>query len=291
MIVVNLIGGLGNQMFQYAAGLSAAQENGVELRMYLGDFACYGKHNGYELGRVFNITDGVMGSVELKKLLGWRSGRVVRRILYTRWLKPLRGGLYYTDDCIDSSCFSGKPNLFMYGYWQSEDYFVRHKRWVREKFQFRGKITDLDSQCIESMRGGVSVSIHIRRGDYLSEKKNKKVYARLGLDYYAAATKYFVDRYENVRFYVFSDDICWAKENLQLKGGVSVYMDGNGGGDSYKDMMLMSHCTHNIIANSSFSWWGAWLNDNENKQIVAPARWFNSPSSHFTPVPDRWISI
>ena len=119
-----------------------------------------------------------------------------------------------------------------------------------------------------------SVSIHVRRGDYLSET-NQKIYGRIcTLDYYKKAIRYFEEKYEDVTFFVFSNDLEWAKENLEMKK--SCFVDCNTEETAIYDMYLMSECRDNIIANSSFSWWGAWMNSHEEKEVIAPSKWLNT---------------
>lgn len=117
------------------------------------------------------------------------------------------------------------------------------------------------------------MSLHVRRGDYVSDARTHATLGVCSLDYYRAAVRYIADHVEAPEFFVFSDDIAWAQANLEL-GHPCHYVDHNRGAESYNDMRLMSLCRHHIIANSSFSWWGAWLNPRADKVVVAPARWF-----------------
>jgi len=136
-----------------------------------------------------------------------------------------------------------------------------------------------------------SVSLHIRRGDYLS--KSVEVFEPLNLDYYYSGIEYFNNTIKEPHYFVFSDDIEWAKSNFVQSSSYTV-VDYNGADKGYEDMRLMSLCKHNIIANSSFSWWGAWLNRNPDKNVLAPKKWFSSKTSNLNSndlLPSSWIKI
>jgi hypothetical protein len=135
-----------------------------------------------------------------------------------------------------------------------------------------------------------AVSLHVRRGDYVHNSKAAATYALCSLDYYNKSIKYVAERVHNAHFFVFSDDIPWVKSNLEIDFPVK-YIDNNFGVDSYNDMRLMSLCKHNIIANSSFSWWGAWLNLNSEKIVVSPMRWFFNETGIQDLIPKSWVRL
>jgi hypothetical protein len=144
----------------------------------------------------------------------------------------------------------------------------------------------------EIASSSVSVSVHIRRGDYLSDKAAYNTHGVCSLDYYFAAIKFFEERYAEVDFYIFSDDIQWVKENLRVK--CAQYVSSEEKRFAGEDIYLMSQCDHNIVANSSFSWWGAWLNDKEHKVIMAPEQWYVDPAMQLlskTLIPESWIRL
>lgn len=148
---------------------------------------------------------------------------------------------------------------------------------------------------MESIRGGCSVSLHVRRGDSVSNPKYNKISGNVCTEeYYRKAVAYLIEREADLSFYIFSDDIAWVKEQFDFLQGVNtVFVDHNHGKNSYIDMWLMSECSHNIVANSTFSWWGAWLNKSPNKLVLAPNRWFKNNArledNHI--VPDSWVKI
>lgn len=140
----------------------------------------------------------------------------------------------------------------------------------------------------DEIRKTNSVSLHIRRGDYITSKITNKFHGTCCLGYYKKAMKLINKKVKNPKYFVFSDDIYWVKKNLEIKN--AFYVDDNVGDKSYIDMQLMSMCKHNIIANSSFSWWAAWLNNNPNKIVIAPKKWFNDPGMDTTDlISEEWI--
>jgi hypothetical protein len=132
-----------------------------------------------------------------------------------------------------------------------------------------------NQNTLRQIIGTNSVSLHIRRGDYVSSAINQRIYGTCDLDYYERAIKIISTKVSDPIFYIFSDDIDWAKKHLQSEGQY-IFVDWNNAETNYEDLRLMYHCKHNIIANSSFSWWGAWLNQNPHKLVIAPAKRFNN---------------
>jgi hypothetical protein len=155
------------------------------------------------------------------------------------------------------------------GYFQTEKYFEHCKDKVRENFTFKPEIQQKADNWIEPYKQYNLVSLHVRRTDYINQPN---YHTLCTLDYYKSAISLFT----NAKFMVFSDDIEWCKENLQLENSTFVSTDSD-----YVDLCLMSMCNHHIIANSSFSWWGAWLNKNKDKKVVAPNQWFGSAYEHY----------
>ena len=178
----------------------------------------------------------------------------------------------------------------MLGYWQSEKYFVERSETIRSDFTFRIPLDVCNRELVATLDRANTVSLHIRRGDYANNSKTKATHGLCSLDYYQAAVNYVAERVESPRFFVFSDDIAWAKENLKIKFPCQ-YIGHNQGTNSYIDMQLMSLCKHHIIANSSFSWWGAWLNPNVSKIVIAPSRWFAKPTNVHDLFPPGWVML
>ena len=177
--------------------------------------------------------------------------------------------------------------MYLAGYWQSEKYFSFIEEKIKAEFTFKIEIDDINKKYLEEMNKVESISLHVRRGDYLSSPSLNVCTEK----YYENAITYFRERIENPIFFVFSNDIEWCRQNINGKD--IKYINVNKGERSYNDMRLMSACKHNIIANSSFSWWGAWLNSNAQKIIVAPNKWINNSKnvSESDIIPEKWKKI
>lgn len=266
--------GLGNQMFQYAL-LLAMRAKGRNPAINTGIISRNIVHNGFELFDDFEIDRKDLNIID-----GGRLGGGVT-IFFTRKMKCFcfkeKTGYY------NPSVFNTKKNIVA-GYWQDIRYFENIAEDVKQSFRFRN-IDDVNKSIAEELRGCESVSIHIRRGDYLSFPDLMICTS----NYYDQAIKIFKEKFLNPVFYVFSDDIKWSDSFMRERGINYKLIDVNRGNDSYKDMFLMTQCRHNVIANSSFSWWGAWLGTYKNKKVVCPKIWRKGSALH--PQIDEWIKI
>lgn len=286
---VLLQGGLGNQMFQYAFYLAIKRINpNIECDCSIVKY--YNDHNGFELENIFNI------KVQQSKLTFCIS-KILNR--YT-FLQKKRIESYTGFKLIKDSI----PSIYMpkllkeqkhfrtyyLGYWQTESYFNHIAYDIRKKFKFdESKLSDESRLVAKEIQTNTSVSIHIRRGDYLLDK-NINLYGSIcTIEYYNKAISLIQNKHPECHFYIFSDDYEWVKKNLQINRNVT-YINFNKGKDSWQDMYLMSLCKHNIIANSSFSWWGAWLNSNPNKIVICPSKFINSNSKSDI-IPENWLTI
>lgn len=287
MKLVTLSGGLGNQMFQYVFYLSLkAYDNNTFL--YKNKIFKYADHNGYELERLFGV-EKRCDNLWMTNLLAIKYlGVILKHILFP--IKIRERAVY---DFSKYSCWLNRSPLYgvhLVGYWQSESYFKQIEKLVRDTFVFdQRQLNECTRTCLKRSTIENAVSIHVRRGDYLLACNIQTFGNICDLVYYRNAVDLIYQNVNNPVFYVFSDDIEWAVENLLLPPN-TVFVDWNNGRDSWQDMFLMSVCKHNIVANSSFSWWGAWLNNNHNKIVVAPARWVQSGTT-FDVVPESWIKI
>lgn len=287
MAIVRIIGGLGNQMFQYAF-YESMKERDKFCSIDISGFDDYKLHNGFEIERIFNVNPLYADEKKAKELMDC-SNNIVSKI--RRKLFGVKRTYYkekYFD--YDSKLFNiEEKNIYFDGYWQTEKYFKNVSNIIRENFKFKKELTDKNLDILSKILGSQSVSIHIRRGDYYSNPTAYKIYGNIcEKEYYSKAINLIKSKVENPQFYIFSDDIEWAKNNLDLDN--SNYIDWNKADNSYIDMQLMSNCKHNIIANSTFSWWGAWLNNNENKIVIAPNKWFNGKVTQDI-IPENWMKI
>jgi hypothetical protein len=290
MIISKVIGGLGNQMFQYAAGRSISLDLNHDLMLDIDAYRSYGLHNGYELDRVFNISPKIASNLQVATLLGIYKNRYLAYTLK----RAVQFGLPSPKNIIQEKSFGYdrrvkkiKSDTYLDGYWQSEKYFIENASQIRSDFVFRLNLSYPEMAVRQSLLETNSISLHIRRGDYVSNHAVAKRHGLCSLDYYYSAIELIGSKVPNPFLFVFSDDLDWARENLKTSLPIR-FMGSNIRSDSYKDMYFMSQCKHNIIANSSFSWWGAWLNANPNKLVICPKRWFLDNSDISSLIPNNW---
>lgn len=292
MLVSNIIGGLGNQMFQYAAGRTLSLRLGVQLKLDTRDFSGYQLHQGFELNRLFNCNAEIATEIDLAKTLGWQKMKLAQRFLRKPQLKQFRHENYVVEPHFNywSDISQLKDNIYLDGYWQSEQYFIEFTDKIRTEFTFKLPLSLKNNEISTHISQVNAVSLHVRRGDYANIPKTIATHGLCSLDYYRAAIDYVSAHVVQPHFFIFSDDIAWVKANLNI-GSSAFFIDHNTNQESYNDMRLMSLCKHNIIANSSFSWWGAWLNQNAEKIVIAPRQWFSRPTDTSDLIPANWIRL
>lgn len=285
MKTVKLIGGLGNQMFQYAL-YRAMELKGIDV--CLDDYTYFNRQNApahlaYHLD-IFGLKYNKMDPEKMPRYL------VNPQSLLFRLFHKYRFGFpYYFEkeaSKYDSSVFNiRQKNKYFEGYWQTDKYFKEYKDIIKQDFQFKGEWSPSNAHYRDMMQRTNSVSLHIRRGDYL---KNSVYTGICTEDYYHHAIDYMKKHVEAPSFFVFSNDLEWCKAFFG-EGDSVVYVEGNDVEHSYMDMILMTFCKHHVIANSSFSWWGSWLGV-EDGVTIAPTRWYQI---HETPDIwcDGWIKM
>ncbi|MCK4744844.1 alpha-1,2-fucosyltransferase, partial [Candidatus Parcubacteria bacterium] len=206
-------------------------------------------------------------------------------------LKPIRLRLVITKEQhshFDSKILKLIGNIYLDGYWQSEKYFKNIENSIRKEFTLKNDLQLKAKKLLRKIKNTESISIHIRRNDYISHKPANQYHGVCHLSYYKKAINVIIKKIDDPHFFVFSDDIDWCKKNLKIKFP-TIFVEGN---KDYEDLILMSKCKHNIIANSTFSWWGAWLNNNPNKIVIAPKKWFRKKSINTKDlIPKTWIKI
>lgn len=185
-------------------------------------------------------------------------------------------------------------DIFLSGYWGSEKYFKNIQSIIRKEFTLKESLSPGSKQWEEKIKSAVkSVSIHVRRGDYINTEINRKIYAVVPPEYYYKCIEMLKQKYNDLSVFVFSNDIAWCRENLRFDLPME-FVEGNDEDHGYEDMHLMSLCKHNIIANSTFSWWGAWLNSNPEKMVFYPEKFFNIKDKWHDTIdgyPDDWIKV
>lgn len=292
MIVVKLMGGIGNQMFQYATGRRVAKVNGTKLNL---DTTNFDKNYPNTTSRNFllknfNINANIASKKEIRYFKKYKKIhiRILGHIYNTLFANDL---IYITEKSygFNPEILNLKDNIYLDGYWQSEKYFKDIRNILLQEFTTKNK-NEKYLMMLEKIETISAVSLHIRRGDYISNKKLVENYGVCNLDYYNKAIALITEKLKNPHFFIFSDDINWAKNNLKIKHE-HVFVSGTNL-ESHEELVLMSKCKHNIIANSSFSWWGAWLNENQGKIVIAPKKWFKNES--WIPkdiIPETWITL
>lgn len=279
MIFARLFGGLGNQMFQYAAGRALADRLGSQLAL---DFRTIDGNGTRRLTKVFDLDYTEAPSLPPAKSDGILS--------YGLWRAFGRNPRFRREKGLGfNTGFSTWPdNSYLHGYWQSERYFTNISGHIREAFQTIPAPSVENAAIAERVAATSSISLHVRRGDYLA----LGAHGVCSEAYYNAALDHIAPQLGMApTVFVFSDDPQWAHDNLPLPFE-KVVVDINGPETDYEDLRLMSLCDHNIIANSSFSWWGAWLNPNPDKIIAAPATWFAAKGMQNPDIlPESWQRI
>ncbi len=284
MIAVRLIGGLGNQMFQYACGRALARQFDQKLVLDLRGF-------GEQTLRRFSLDHykikAEVGNDALLPTIPQIRSPLVR--LFPRWYRPagLRIIRDYHYGTYDPSLFTNGVNLYLDGYWQTERYFARVAETIKTELQMKEPLDSENQRLVERIYQQPSVSVHVRRTDYI----NNSFYAQCTLAYYQRGIDYLKERSSNLQMFVFSDDPDWVRQQLQT-GLPTTYVTHNLGMADDKDLALMSQCRHHIIANSSFSWWGAWLGTSADGIVIAPNTWYTDSSKDTRDlIPPGWITM
>lgn len=319
MKIVKIMGGLGNQMFQYAF-YKVLQDRFSEEDVYI-DISSYSQrktmnginlvHNGFELEKVFSLQEGkdflVAADKDVRKL-STQPVNIIKRVLrkyFTKKTHFIDTGFALNPAVLDE--VNAGKDCYYEGYWQTEKYFCAIEDIIRKSFKFRQNVSEKNRQLMESLKKD-SLSIHVRRGDYLNSP-NHNVCSEV---YYLNAVKAFFLEHSEENFSpdicVFSDDISWCRNELRLENFIKnvlnrsfdriIYVDWNRKDDSWQDMAVMKECSEHIIANSSFSWWSVWLDDKTGKKIYAPEVWdmreLNDTDHHYNYgdiVPSYWKRI
>ena len=275
MIVVKIKGGLGNQMFQYAMAKAFSLELKRKFKLDISIFGWYKLHQ-YGLHH-FKVQPDFYKPESI-----WK--RRLKKIFYKV--------IYYNEDDHDFSYNSKlietkSDYLFLEGYFQSQNYFLKYEEEIRNDFQIVTPFKQQTKEMISYMQTVNAVSIHFRRGDYVGNV----VHDTNKTHYYKNAIQLIESQVKNPVFFLFSDDMPWVKENFKLNFETH-YVAFNDATTNFEDLQLMASCQHNIIANSSFSWWGAWLNATPNKIVIAPKVWFNDPTVNTSDlIPKTWVTL
>ncbi|WP_034886446.1 alpha-1,2-fucosyltransferase [Gillisia sp. JM1] len=295
MIIIKLKGGLGNQMFQYAVSKIITQKNNTNLLIDNSFFDGEVKNTGptprnFELA-IFNESFKKTSKTDIDYFFKLSFINKFKKKLGFNYPKIYSENSFKHND----SVYLIKNPAYLTGYFQSFKYFLGHENFIKNLYSFPfSKLNDDNFKLLERIKNSESVSIHIRRGDYVSDNLTQKFHGNCSLSYYMDAISLIGSKVYISQLVFFSDDIEWVREQFKELCNPKLFVADNSGDNSWKDMLLMSSCKHNIIANSSFSWWGAWLNKNPNKIVIAPKKWFTDPSQNEDTcdlIPSEWIRI
>lgn len=283
MIVSKIYGGLAGQMLQYALGRALSLKYKTKLCLDISWFdiniedqggtpRSFGLHKFNTKYKIYKRNS----FVKLGKLVG----------IMPRLQTKTENGFAYN---IETE--SWPDNIIIDGYWFSYRYFDHIFDVLVEDF-YPKKIDLQNTEMLQKIKSNSqSVALHIRRGDYVSNTNANKFHGVMGMDYYNAALSKVNEYLNNPHFFIFTDDFNWVKQNFNSLDN-KTYVDFNGDANNHMDIYLMSQCKHNIIANSGFSWWGAYLNQNHKKIVIAPASWFQNNSYNTSDLkPGNWLSI
>jgi hypothetical protein len=297
MIITQLNGGLGNQMFQYACGRALSLRNKDMLKL---DISGYAMPNGIDTPReyslsYFNIEENIATADEISALRFphgaiSKYAAIFRKKILRQFNVGFRPGIFFK-----------KGNAYLEGFWQSEKYFLDCADAIRKDLTLKKSLSPA-AQVIANAIGNATegndiapaVSIHIRRGDIARDAKTNPYYGIATPEYYSKALLHIAEKIKTFRVFVFSDDMEWTKKNIVIPYPTTYVSGGSKNSQipDHEEIILMSMCKHNIIANSSFSWWGAWLNRNSDKIVIAPKEWIiRNKSWHTDTVPNTWTRL
>lgn len=269
-------------MFQYCIGMHLAIKNNTYLVLDLDEVSNNTKKEREHTKRSFELDIFNVKYIDSK------------RIKFYLWVMNMLNKIKIVNEDnfnFDKAVLQLSGNICLEGYWQNENYFIDISTLVRKNFQFVPLQNDKNIQLEKIITNCESVSVHFRRGDYITNKHAENFHGICSMEYYMNAIELIEAEVKNPIYFIFSDEIGWVKQNFSTNRK-TVFIEGNKDNISFEDLRLMSRCKHNIIANSSFSWWGAWLNVNKEKIVIAPNRWFESEEHKLNDiVPESWIKI
>lgn len=278
-VVVRVTGGLGNQLFQFSAGLAVSKRLGARLRV---DASAYAKDplRRYRLDCLAEPPEQV-SEQELQSLL--QPGWIARKLLRKRPLRVIR----HLEASYRPEVQVVAEGCYLDGYWQSQEYFRPIRDEIRSRLQFQSSLSPSNGQLASLAQAKRVASLHVRRGDYVAVPSLRDWHGVLPLEYYERALELLDSRFGLEGVFVFTDDPEWVRSNLATELPMTIV--SNGKSDELEELSVMKSCRYHVIANSSYSWWGAWLSDAEPAAIVAPSQWFATDKEDASAiVPSEW---
>lgn len=295
VIAVTLSGGLGNQLFQYATGRALAIRRNAPLVMNVSWFEESSSISNvtprkYALAP-FSLPLHLENSQPVNRSSLWSRANLFGRI--SRRLGFKRNDISFVERSFrfDERVLNLEAPTRLIGYWQSPHYFSDVAAQIRQDIGTCGELTDACVEVLQKINATDAICIHVRRGDYVTNKEASSFHGLCSIDYYKRGVNRVAEGLESPHGFVFTDDPAWVRENLSLNIEFTV-VDINSVDEPHLDLWLMSACKYFVIANSSLSWWGAWLSTAPNKQVIAPARWFTNSTIDTTDlIPAEWSRI
>lgn len=292
MVIAQITGGLGNQLFQYAAAKALSLHHGVPLLLEISSF--YRTElpelevpRDFELTHFTGIKEQIASPEDVHFLVD-----IKRRTFLPKSIIPAYKRNIYVEPHyhFDKNFFKSRKNVFLKGGWQSEKYFKSYEKQIRKLLQLDESLVRNVIEKGNEIKQQNAVSVHVRRGDYLRKKIIHEWHGVMDKDFYSQAFDLLRSKIKDFKTYYFSDDVEWVKQNLlSIADGEIVSTNTR---SHYEDLYIMSQCRYNIIANSSFSWWAAWLNDRPGKIVIGPKKWFDKgPKDTQDIVPEDWYKI
>lgn len=300
MIIVRLMGGLGNQMFQYAFAYALSQKNETQLKIDTTLLEDRNKpdeivtHRDLLLDKVFNVTLDVATINEIEYFNGKKYNHLIGKI-YNKVSQVLRKPMLVIEKSrgFHSEYLMMSNHVCLVGAFQCEKYFKSYDDSIKQLFSFKNPVLEISYDLVSKIKTENSVAIHVRRGDYVTSPLYSKTIGALPINYYLEAIKLIQEKIDNPVFYIFSDDINWCKHNFKSEKYSFCFVDDEHAGTHASNyLQILTKCKHYIISNSTFSWWGAWLSDNNDKIVIAPKKWFLDESLDSKDiVPENWIRL
>lgn len=294
MIISKIQGGLGNQLFQYALGRHLSFQHGYELKL---DIRWYSAVNytdtirKYRLDH-FHTKKGIATDLDIKSIYTPKSD--IFPIKFIReFISPTNNSNFVKEKSLsfDMDIIRSPDNVYLDGFWASEKYFKNIEKVIREDLTVKNPPIEMNHSYACEITSCESISVHVRRGDYVNNSKTKEFHGNCSKEYYYDAMDIIASKVTKPHFFIFSDDCEWVKRNLKTDYPMS-YIDFNGEERDYEDLRLMSLCKYHIIANSTFSWWGAWLSNYPSKIVIAPKNWYSDPNLKTADlIPETWMRI
>jgi hypothetical protein len=295
MILIELQGGLGNQMFQFAFASVFGKKNKCAIKIDKSFFELKKKKQVYtprfyELA-IFNISSKQAFESTINRFTHLSTINKVKKKLGFNYPKIYQEPSFN----FQVNALSIKTPVYVKGYFQSYHYFKGYERLIKRVFSFPIDALDCTNiKFLSDIKSVNTISVHVRRGDYVQDTVTQQFHGNCSLEYYFDAISLLVSKNKDVKLIFFSDDSDWVKKQFDNLPYSKIFIDHNKNENSWKDMFLMSSCNHNIIANSSFSWWAAWLNENPNKTVIAPKKWFADAEANESTndlIPAEWIRL